>query len=102
MRERFSNSASDSLVKKFDLHKTEIEKIVALFISLTGRLVKVVNKLENIDWNGVEEREDLDRKRNKLTEQLGEAKSLWNSIDKRTVMVAGYIEEFLSRMEDLH
>ena len=60
-----------------------------------------MNKLENIDWNGVEEREDLDRKRDKLTEQLQEAKLLWNSIDKRTVMVAGYIEQFLSRMEGM-
>ena len=87
MRERFGDLAPDSLVKKFNLHKSEIEKIVALILSLTGRLVIVVNKLENIDCNGVEEREDLDRKRDQLTEQLQEAKLLWNGIDKRTVVV---------------
>ena len=83
LQDRFSEVAPDWLVQKFDLHKSEIEKIVALILSLTGRLVKVTNTLENIEWNGVEERDELDRKQKKLTEQLEESKLLWNSINKR-------------------
>ena len=44
---------------KFKLHVSEIEKIVSLILSLVGRLFKIVTALENMEWNGVDERYDM-------------------------------------------
>lgn len=54
----------------------ELGKIVSLLLSLSGRLVKVENALLSLDWNGVEEREELEARRAKLGEQLEEASLL--------------------------
>ena len=70
-----------------------------MILSVTGRLAKVTNTIENIEWNGVEEREELDRKKEKLSEQLEESKLLWNSISKRAMLVAGSIEQYLRMQE---
>ena len=43
-------------VDKLKLHIQEIEKIIALIVSLTYRLVPVDTSLANMEWNGVEER----------------------------------------------
>ena len=72
---------------------------MTLILSLTGRLVKVVNILDNMEWNGVDEREDLERKRDKLEDQLKEAKLIWYKIDKRTETVSAYIEQNLTRLD---
>ena len=45
-------------VDKLKLHIQEIEKIIALIVSLTYRLVPVDTSLANMEWNGVEERSD--------------------------------------------
>ena len=98
---KFRETATGYHADKFKLHGSEIEKIVSLILSLTGRLVKIVNALDNMEWNGVDERDDLERKRDKLADQLEEAKLLWYSIDKRTGVVAGYIEQYLTRQEGI-
>ena len=54
-----------------------------------------------MEWNGVEERDDLEKKRDKLVEQLKEAKIIWGNIAKRTRVVMGFIEKFLSRVESI-
>jgi len=82
-------------VDKLKLHIQEIEKIISLIVSLTYRLIPVDNSLANIDWNGVEERYDLERRRAKLLEQIEEARLLWRSIKRRTGLVAGYIQQNL-------
>ena len=83
-------------VDKFKLHILEIEKIMALILGLKHRMTQVESALNNFEWNGVEERFDLERKRDKLIKQLEEAKELWTFIDKRTGVVAGYIEHYLA------
>ena len=45
-------------VDKLKLHIQEIEKIIALIVSLTYRLVPVDTSLANMEWNGAEERLD--------------------------------------------
>ena len=55
-----------------------------------------------MEWNGVEERDDLEKKRDKLMEQLKEAKIIWTNIKKRTRIVIGFIEKFLSRAESIN
>jgi len=83
-------------VDKFKLHILEIEKIMALILGLKHRLEQVECSLNSFEWNGVDERFDLERKREKLINQLDEAKELWTFIDRRTGVVAGYIEHNLS------
>ena len=80
----------------------ELGKIVSLLLSLSGRLVRVENALLSLDWNGVEEREELESRRGKLMAQLDEASMLKESIDKRRKLVADYvyIEVFLSCSAD--
>ena len=86
-------------VDKYKLHIAEIDKIVNLILSLKYRLAPVENALTNVDWNGVDERYHLERKRDKLLDQLEETKLLWSFIDKRSTVVAGYIEQYLSYQE---
>ena len=98
-RQIWKEEGSDYEVKKLKLHWSEIEKIVSLILSLTGRLSKIVTALENMEWNGVDERNELERKRYKLIEQLNEAKLFWHTMKQRTWIVTGYIEKSLSRMD---
>ena len=82
-------------VNKYKLHILEIEKIARLLLSLGHRLKPLETALDNMEWNGVDERYDLERKRDKLLDQLEEAKELQCYIDRRTEVVAGYIEHYL-------
>ena len=66
----------------------ELGKIVSILLSLSGRLVRVENALLSLDWNGVEEREELEARRAKLMAQLDEASMLKESIDRRSKLVA--------------
>ena len=75
----------------------ELGKIVSLLLSLSGRLVRVENALLSLDWNGVEEREELEARRAKLMAQLDEASMLKESIDRRSKLVADYVESYLGR-----
>merc|ERR1719410_2426561 len=68
---------------KYKLHIEEIEKIISLVMSLMYRLVPLERSLNNMEWNGVEERYELERRRDKLISQLEEASCLWKSINKR-------------------
>jgi hypothetical protein len=101
MEDRFGDWGTDYEVKKLKLHWSEIEKIVSLILSLTGRLLKIVAAVDNMEWNGVDERYELEKKRDKLTEQLNEAKLIWHKMEKRTKIVTGYIEQSLTRMEGI-
>ena len=83
-------------IDKYNLHINEIEKIMSLILGLKHRINHVDSSLDNYEWKGVDERFDLERKREKLINQLDEAKELWTLIDKRTGVVAGYIEHYLS------
>lgn len=64
-------------------------------MSLMYRLVPLERSLNNMEWNGVEERYELERRRDKLMSQLEEASCLWKSINKRTGLIAGYIQHNL-------
>ena len=83
-------------VDKFKLHILEIEKIMNLILGLKHRISQVESSLDNFEWKSVDERDDLERKRDKIIHQLDEAKELWTFIDRRTGVVAGYIEHYFS------
>ena len=101
IEERLKEAATNYEVNKFRIHGSDIEKIVSLILCLTGRLVKILSALKNMEWNGVEETYNLETKRDKLWDQLKEAKTIWHNIRKRTRVVNGYIEKFLSRIESI-
>ena len=63
MEDRFGDEGTDYEVKKLKLHWSEIEKFLSLIISLTSRLSKIVTALENMEWNGVDERYELEKKK---------------------------------------
>ena len=64
-------------------------------MSLMYRLMPLERSLQLQDWNGVEERYELERRKDKLVSQLEEAALLWKSINKRTGLIAGYIQQNL-------
>ena len=97
IEERLKEAATNYEVNKFRIHGSDIEKIVSLILCLSGRLVKILSALKNMEWNGVEETCNLETKRDKLKE----AKTIWHNILKRTRVVIGYIEKFLSRIDSI-
>ena len=46
--------------------------------------------LESLEWNGVEEREELEGRRSKLAHQLEEATALKVAIDRRSTALYGH------------
>ena len=53
--------------------------------------------LESLEWNGVEEREELEGRRSKLAHQLEEATALKVAIDRRSTVVADYVHIYLGK-----
>ena len=91
LEERFFDVVDRSKAEKLHTHSQEIEKIVALASSLSGRLSKVMQAIDSCEWNGVEEREELERKKCKLVDQFEEAKILWRNIERRAESIADII-----------
>lgn len=90
---------------KYNLHVEEIDKITSLLLSLSGRLARTENELALMPQEAdIDERELLENKREKLTEQLNEAKRLKENIDKRSTLVSEYLKRYLSidQLADYH
>ncbi|CAN8032647.1 unnamed protein product [Ixodes persulcatus] len=85
---------------KFRLHVDELDKIVNLLLSLSGRLARVHNALTGLPADDAsQERRALEAKRDKLTSQHEEARRLKESIDKRSRQVALFLRRYLSPQE---
>ncbi|CAN8006380.1 unnamed protein product, partial [Ixodes hexagonus] len=85
---------------KFRLHVDELDKIVNLLLSLSGRLARVHNALAGLPADDAsQERRALEAKRDKLTSQHEEARRLKESIDKRSRQVALFLRRYLSPQE---
>ena len=74
-------------------------KVILRYIITSGGNTQVENALLSLDWNGVEEREELEARRTKLTAQLDEAIALKVAIDRRSSTVADYVESYLGGEE---
>ncbi|CAH1159027.1 unnamed protein product [Phyllotreta striolata] len=90
--------ASPQEVAKFRLHVEEVGKITSLLLSLSGRLARAENALMNMEDEDPEKR-ILEGKRDKLLNQLEEAKELKNSIDRRSVNVSNILYKYLNSEE---
>lgn len=103
---------------KFRLHIEEVGKITSLLLSLSGRLARAENALMGMSEDHPERvifkrtnsytiklikfiylQSILIGKRDKLLEQLEEAKKLKESIDKRSVSVSNILCKYLSTEE---
>ena len=81
-----------------ELNKVEIEKIINLAVGLKYRFQSMKSVLRKMKWNGVDERNYLERKRDKLAE----ANHRWCCINKQSRMVSGYIKHYLRYQDVVH
>ncbi|XP_077518987.1 shroom isoform X2 [Amblyomma americanum] len=87
---------------KYRLHVDELDKIVSLILSLSGRLARVHNALAGLagaDEPTTQERRALEAKRDKLSSQHEEARRLKESIDRRSRQVAQFLRKYLTPQE---
>ena len=66
---------------KLLLHVLEVEKICFLLVILSCRLVNIEYGLSSMDWSGREEREYLERRREK---GAGGADGGWKTVERQT------------------
>ncbi|KAJ8969204.1 hypothetical protein NQ317_012667 [Molorchus minor] len=85
-------------VAKFRLHIEEVGKITSLLLGLSGRLARAENALMSMAEDHPERR-ILEAKRDKLLEQLEEAKKLKECIDRRSVSVSNILYKYLNSEE---
>ncbi|KAL1517094.1 hypothetical protein ABEB36_000902 [Hypothenemus hampei] len=90
--------ASPHEVSKFRLHVEEVGKITSLLLGLSGRLARAENALMNMPDDHAE-KTILEAKRDKLQNQLEEAKKLKESIDRRSVNVSNILYKYLNSEE---
>ncbi|CAG7717463.1 unnamed protein product [Allacma fusca] len=95
--ERVKQTAKRNEFDKFKLHVEEIEKITSLLLGLSGRLARAENALMGLAENSnPQEKKILESKRDKLKEQLDEAKILKENIDRRSAQVSGFLQKYLT------
>lgn len=81
---------------KYKLHLEEIDKISSLIFGLSCRLARAENALLALPTDTDDkEKEVLASKRDKLTDQLSEAKKLKDNIDKRSKLVGDVLKKYL-------
>lgn len=94
---RLRQEAAASEVDKFSLHVEEMDKIASLLLGLSSRLARTENGLALVReqasaaWDEGQERALLGKKE-KLEQQLEEAKALKRSIDRRSVAVSAMVQ----------
>ncbi|XP_077199381.1 protein Shroom2 isoform X3 [Paroedura picta] len=82
---------------KFRMFIGDLDKVVNLLLSLSGRLARVENALNNLDGNASpEERRVLVEKQKLLTQQHEDAKELKENLDRRERIVYDILANYLS------
>ena len=84
---------------KLLLHVEEVKNLCFLLVGLSCRLVRIEHALSSMDWRGVEERGDLERKREVLEGQLGEGEILKEKIDRRSERVESFFDHYFGEEE---
>lgn len=95
---RISAAARPAEASKYRLHVEEVGKITSLLLSLSGRLARAENALYGMPADHAE-RKILEGKRDKLIDQLEEAKVLKTNIDKRSINVSAILSKYLNDEE---
>ncbi|NXH82060.1 SHRM2 protein, partial [Edolisoma coerulescens] len=82
---------------KFKMFIGDLDKVVNLLLSLSGRLARVENALNNLDdTTSPEERRTLVDKQKLLTQQHEDAKELKENLDRRERIVFDILANYLS------
>jgi hypothetical protein len=84
---------------KLLLHVVEVKNLCFLLVVLSCRLVRTEYGLASMDWRGVEERDDLERKREMLEVQMEEGKMLKERIEKRSEVIGEYFDKYFGGEE---
>ncbi|XP_059507425.1 protein Shroom4-like isoform X2 [Stegostoma tigrinum] len=85
---------------KYRMFIGDLDKVVNLLLSLSGRLARVENALNNLDVDmSEEERHVLTEKKKQLLAQLEEAKELKEHVDRREQAVHNILVKHLSEEE---
>ncbi|XP_055550546.1 protein Shroom isoform X3 [Wyeomyia smithii] len=80
---------------KFRSYVDDVGYITMLLLSLSGRLARTDNALHNID-DSHPDKKILEAKRDRLLEQLDEAKQLKDDIDRRGAIISKILEKTLT------
>ncbi|XP_069781579.1 protein Shroom3 [Narcine bancroftii] len=89
--------------EKYKMFIGDLDKVVNLLLSLSGRLARVENVLKTLDENAnTEERNLLNEKRRLLASQHEDAKELKENLDRRSRVVLDILENYLTaeQLED--
>ncbi|XP_040854564.1 protein Shroom4 [Ochotona curzoniae] len=81
--------------EKYRLFIGDLDKVVNLLLSLSGRLARVENALNSIDSEADQEKLVLLEKKQQLTGQLADAKELKEHVDRREQLVFGMVSRYL-------
>ncbi|XP_012381217.1 protein Shroom4 isoform X2 [Dasypus novemcinctus] len=81
--------------EKYCLFIGDLDKVVNLLLSLSGRLARVENALNSIDSEANQEKLVLIEKKQQLTGQLADAKELKEHVDRREKLVFGMVSRYL-------
>uniref|UniRef100_UPI00398F1A40 protein Shroom3 isoform X2 n=1 Tax=Pristiophorus japonicus TaxID=55135 RepID=UPI00398F1A40 len=83
--------------EKYKMFIGDLDKVVNLLLSLSGRLARVENVLKTLDENAnTEEHNLLNEKRRLLTSQHEDAKELKENLDRRARVVLDILENYLT------
>ncbi|KAG1950158.1 protein Shroom2 isoform X2 [Pimephales promelas] len=90
-------------LEKFRMFVGDLDKVVSLLLSLSGRLARVENALDNLEeGTSADEKHTLTEKRKLLIRQHEDAKELKENLDRRERLVYEILASYLSeeRMQD--
>ncbi|KAM6143164.1 protein Shroom4 [Erethizon dorsatum] len=81
--------------EKYRLFIGDLDKVVNLLLSLSGRLARVENALNSINSEANQEKLVLIEKKQQLTGQLADAKELKEHVDRREKLVFDMVSRYL-------
>ncbi|XP_041111576.1 protein Shroom4-like isoform X2 [Polyodon spathula] len=85
---------------KFRMFIGDLEKVVSLLLSLSGRLARVENALSGLSLEAShDERLALTEKKKQLSGQLGEARELKEHVDRRERVVLEVLSRYLTEVQ---
>ncbi|XP_043192642.1 serine/arginine repetitive matrix protein 2-like isoform X2 [Amphibalanus amphitrite] len=96
---RVEQLAQPAEADKYSTYVEQIGTITSLLLGLSGRLARAENALGSLGEQDVDERANLTSKRDKLSEQLEEARKLKLNIDRRSQQVNVFLQHYLSSDE---
>jgi len=90
-------SAAPNECDKYKLHVEETDKITSLLLGLTARMARMENSIAaTAATASQDQKDDLKLKKEKLVDQLEEAKKLRVNIDKKSATVSKILMKYLT------